>query len=329
MLRIAAITTVYDEREFMPIWHGHYARLIGAENLFIIDDGSTDGSTDGLEPSHVIKRPKAPIDQIVRAAMIGYMTEALLAYYDVVIYVDVDELLVVDPLIRLPFADYLAKIPGKHFNAVGFNILHRAEHEPDYEPSVPVLEVRQWLEFEFGYCKQLVHKAPAKYGAGFHRTNKPLNFAPGLYLLHLRAFDTRVALRRIEHRRRLAWSDRSLRLGHGSQNRQTPEQYMAEVNPYRPEDYEAAPRMALFNDFVVAKLKALEGLEKYQDFEQAGLTRGLVERPDRFRGVIHPVLERVAATNATGRIVGRDQAEDMFNVALAAAHELALEVDLE
>lgn len=327
MLKIAAITTVYDEREFLPIWRSHYGRMIGLENLIIIDDGSTDGSTQGLEPSHVIRRPKAPIDQIVRAVMVAQLTASLLEHYDVVIYVDVDELLVVDPLMKLDFAAYLERVPGAHLNAFGFNVLHRPGHEPDYDPGMPVLENRQWLEFEFGYCKQLVHRSAVKYSAGFHRTNKPLNFAPGLYLFHLRAFDARIALRRIEHRRLLQWSERSLRRGHGVQNRKPAEAYMAEVNPYRPDDYLAAPKAAMFNDFVLTRLKWIEGLPGWRDVAKSGLTRALVERPDRFRPAIAPVTAPIDSMSHASPRLAHEHVEHLYETALAAAIQFAEDND--
>lgn len=203
MLKIAVVTMVYDEREFLPLWRSHYGRLVGLENLFIVDDGSTDGSTDGLEPSHVIRRPKSPIDQIVRAAMISNFTGSLLAHYDVVIFSDVDELLVVDPAINLSFAQYLARVPGQHLNAIGLNVVHQIEQEPDYAPHLHLLEHCRWVQFDFADCKQLIHRSPVSFHPGFHGTNWPLNFAPGLYLFHLRAVDKNIGLRRIEHRRHL------------------------------------------------------------------------------------------------------------------------------
>jgi len=38
------MTMVFNERIFLPIWLAHYGVQFGYENLFIIDDGSNDGS---------------------------------------------------------------------------------------------------------------------------------------------------------------------------------------------------------------------------------------------------------------------------------------------
>lgn len=330
MLSIAVVTMVYDEREFLPLWRSHYGRLAGLENLFIIDDGSTDGSTNDLEPSHVIRRPKSAIDQIVRSAMITNFTTSLFAYYDVVIFTDIDELLVVDPLVNVSFQQYLSRVPGKHLNAIGLNVLHRADREPDYTPNMRVLEHRHWLQFDFAYCKQLIHRSPVSYRAGFHLTNRPFNFAPGLYLFHLRAFDKRTALRRIEHRRHLEWAERSLKLGHGYQNRMDPERYIAEMYPYFAADYDTAPRAAQFNDVVISKLKGFERITSHQDLaylERLGLGTTLFERPDRFRGAIRAASEPITGDGPFKPRLSPEQVDDLYEAALAKGRRSAEEVD--
>lgn len=321
---------VYDEREFLPLWHSHYGRLAGFENLFIIDDGSTDGSTSGLDPSHVIRRPKAVVDQIVRAALITHFTAMLFAHYDVVIFTDVDEFLVVDPLVTLSFSEYLTRAPGKHLNAIGLNVLHRADQEPDYAPDMAVLDHRRWLQFDFAYCKQLIHRTPVSFTPGFHLTNRPFNFAPGLYLFHLRAFDRRTALRRIEHRRHLEWAERSLKRGHGIQNRMDPSRYITEVNPYTAADYDAAPRAARFNDIVISKLKGLESLTSRDNLaylEHFGLGTTLFERPDRFRGAIRAASEAVSAAVTAKPRLSSGQVEELYESALLKANQFAEELD--
>lgn len=39
-LRIAVITECYQEQTMLPLWIKHYSRLVGQENLFILDHGS-------------------------------------------------------------------------------------------------------------------------------------------------------------------------------------------------------------------------------------------------------------------------------------------------
>ena len=54
--RLAAITMVRDERVMLPRWVAHYGSECGTDHLYVIDDSSTDGSTDDL-PCSVIRIP--------------------------------------------------------------------------------------------------------------------------------------------------------------------------------------------------------------------------------------------------------------------------------
>ena len=63
MANIAAVTMVYNEPEYLPIWCRHYAKAVGPENCFIIDHGSDDGSTSSLPNFNVIRKsPRSPKD---------------------------------------------------------------------------------------------------------------------------------------------------------------------------------------------------------------------------------------------------------------------------
>ena len=45
---MAAITMARDEGPMLRRWVDHYGRELGADNLVVIDDNTSDGSTDGL-----------------------------------------------------------------------------------------------------------------------------------------------------------------------------------------------------------------------------------------------------------------------------------------
>ena len=62
-MKIAVVTMVFNEREFLPIWLRHYGPQVGYENLFVIDDGSTDGSTNNECIINLIKKPHGVFDE--------------------------------------------------------------------------------------------------------------------------------------------------------------------------------------------------------------------------------------------------------------------------
>ena len=44
--RRAVVTIVHNEPVFLPIWLGYYSRFFAAEDIYVLDNESTDGSTD-------------------------------------------------------------------------------------------------------------------------------------------------------------------------------------------------------------------------------------------------------------------------------------------
>lgn len=325
--KIAVITTVYNEDVFLPIWLRHYGGLLGYQNLYVIDDGSTDGSTSNIGPVNVVHRPKAAIDQYIRAATVSELLNELLAHYEIVIFTDVDELLVLDPLLKRDLGDHLLQVPAKHMNAFGLNVLHDPLSEPAYDPNHPILKQRRWLQYERGYCKQLVHKDPAYFFPGFHRTTSPTNMIPGLYLFHLRACDYNTSHKRITRRNNLDWSDRSLSANHGVQNRLSADVYLEAYHGITLQRTLSDARPAAeFNAFVVEKLHSLK-LPNTDDPRHVVKRGDAVGRPDRF-------AESIAAANAplnateqarqeTYGPISADEFEGLYEAALTTGKERA------
>ena len=48
---LAAVTMVYNEPEFIPLWIKYYGEQVGKENCYIVDNGSDDGSLDSYRMS--------------------------------------------------------------------------------------------------------------------------------------------------------------------------------------------------------------------------------------------------------------------------------------
>jgi hypothetical protein len=93
---VAVFTMVYNEPRNLPLWTRYYGEQFGHENCWVLDHGSTDGSTDSL-PCHRARLPRDPMDSLRRAQRCSAFQHFLLRVYDTVIYVDSDEFLVPDP----------------------------------------------------------------------------------------------------------------------------------------------------------------------------------------------------------------------------------------
>jgi hypothetical protein len=229
-MKIAAITMVFNEAVFLPIWLQHYGTAVGAENLFVIDDGSTDLSTSQAEPYHCLTKRRAAFDEEDRAALVGSFHRELLRHYDVVIYADVDELIVVDPKLGLTLRDYLSAADFDYRNTVGFHIVHHVGREAPISFDQPLFRQRKYAKFDLGYCKPLIAKVPMEWGPGFHWLPQlPPQYDTNLLLFHLRAMDLAIAQARLKSLQQVAWSSNALAQGHSFQFRLSEADYVGRL----------------------------------------------------------------------------------------------------
>ncbi len=293
----AAFTMVRDEATFLPIWLRHYGDALGRAHLFVIDDNSSDGSTDGLGEVNLIRLDPAPFDEERRAQTVSFMLEELLRFYDVVIFSDVDELLIVDPLLKLGLRNYLERHAGTHTNAIGLNLIHNRFEEPDYTPALGVLTQRRFASFDPAYCKQLIHREPVIWMPGFHLTSKPVSTGVGLYLFHLRALDHETSRRRVRRLSDRQWADASIRKQLSNHLRMDEADYLAQFYPQDPDLFRAALPERDFNGHI-AKVAALRadgaGMETP---ELRALATPMLNVPARFLSAVAPVAAQDAAPN--------------------------------
>jgi hypothetical protein len=129
-----------------------------------------------------------------------------LEWYDAIIHVDVDELLVAEPDSFSSLRDYVEKFDAGVVNAVGFDVHHLPLDEPKLNLALPVLKQRKWARFSSSMCKPVLTSKPIVWTPGFHSADAPISFR-NLYLFHLRYFDLEVGLSRLRRTRGMAWAD--------------------------------------------------------------------------------------------------------------------------
>lgn len=186
--RVAAVTMVRDEQVMLPRWIAHYGREVGVENLFVIDDHSTDGSTDAL-PCSVIRIPSWGDKHFenTRMRLVSNIAAGLLEAYDAVLFADADEFLVADPQRHESLVGLLAERPRSDvLGAQGLNVIHDASREPTLDPAQPVLGQRRWAKFVPLMCKPALKRISAPWVAGSHGLTVPWEIEPDLYLFHLK-----------------------------------------------------------------------------------------------------------------------------------------------
>jgi hypothetical protein len=208
---VLVMTMARDEADMLPRWIRHYAGQVGMEHLLILDDNSTDGSTDDLECT-VHRLPPLRFSggrfEPIRMQLLSGLAQGFLATYDVVVFVDVDEFLVADPARHRNLRSFLATREDREVIApVGLNIVHLPQVEGPLRPDEPVLGQRRFAQFTPLMCKPSLKRIPAGWRWASHGIEAPFEVDPELFMVHLK-FADRDALRRVAaHRKAMVDAD--------------------------------------------------------------------------------------------------------------------------
>ena len=215
-MKIAALTMVYNEPVFLPLWRRYYGREVGNDNLFIIDHGSTDGSTDDARIVNKIVLPRTSLDEDQRAAWVSNIQSDLLHSYDAVVFSDVDEFVVPDPKHYSGLIGFVQNMRGPFANCIGLDPLHIPDTEGEIDIGLPILAQRRYVRFSSWACKPLVSTIPLRWSPGFHRCDRFPSVDRNLFLFHLKRMDYSIAIDRHEAQRTIELSERALAKGHAS-----------------------------------------------------------------------------------------------------------------
>jgi hypothetical protein len=229
-MKIAAFTMVYNEPLFLRLWAAHYGREVGAENLFCLDHGSTDGSADGVV-ANTIRLPRGEFEEVARARCVSHYQASLLAYYDAVIFSDADEFLVADPARHAGLADLIARSRHPTLRAMGCDVVQVAGAEAALDPAQPILAQRGFAKFSPRYCKPLVSRVPVVWRPGFHHCPQPAELDPDLYLFHLKFVDAALFEETQAKRLSVTWSAEAIASQHGGHWRMEAKRLAAQAFP--------------------------------------------------------------------------------------------------
>ena len=293
---------VYNERQFLPIWLHHYGSAIGYENLYIIDDGSTDGSTSDIRKNLINKR-RVALDEEDRAALISYFHEELLDYYDIVIYTDCDEIIAIDPALNVNLKKYLCSHDYEVKRVFAFEVLHRVSAEPQLNFDQPLFKQRSFVRFQPWYCKTSISKSPIRWQSGFHRSNKQSCIDANLLMFHLRSVDYNFSINRIAFLNDIEFSSNSLHNNHNFQFRMSAPEYMKHLYSTSEEEFDNA----YTGELADACLKE----------DEIGMT-DVICIPSRFHSSIElgKFSKEVELMNVGRRTISSSRLEKMFSKAM-------------
>ncbi len=210
MKRIAALTMVRNDDFYLRKWVEYYGSQLGMENLYIFFDGTDQTVADFCKGTHTQLHEK--IGNHVVAAEKGRLkflsdkaAELLRTGYDLVIGVDADEFVVVDPALGQSLVEYLsARNIRTSLSALGLDFGQKLPEESDITTDAPFLNQRHYARIGTRYTKPSIVSRPCVWGSGFHRI-RGHNFHIGkdLYLLHFGYFDLARLRERFSDRDRL------------------------------------------------------------------------------------------------------------------------------
>lgn len=210
--KIAAITMARNDDFFLSRWIKYYGKELGEENLYIYLDGKDQPIPPNPGKANVIHEERVA-EHVVAAEKrrLGFLSDVAArlmseSAYDIVIGVDADEFLVLDPKVEKPLAQYLSELDIKSsVSGLGVDVGQHLDLEPTLDKSLPFLEQREYAMLSSRYTKPSVISKPVRWGSGFHRIrNHNFHIDPNLYLFHFGSVDYQMILDRFKDKDRMA-----------------------------------------------------------------------------------------------------------------------------
>jgi hypothetical protein len=209
---------VKDEAVLLPIWWHYYSQFFPPEDMYILDHGTTDGSTSG--PGFVrIPVAHPVVDWGWHRDMIQHHQHLLMQRYDMVLCTDVDEIVAPDAAIGT-LGDYMDQFVNDFVTCTGYEVIHLKEEEEKLDLSRRIFDQRSYWFYNPVYSKPLLARVPMHWHGGMHRRVDGLTADdPRLYLIHLHRVDYDMCLLRHQQRMSHAWNQRDVDEHWGYQNR--------------------------------------------------------------------------------------------------------------
>lgn len=188
---IAAITMARDEGDMIRHWARHYAAEFGPEHVYVIDDHSSDGSTDDL-PATVLRLPylRKHGFEPSRMGILSNFANSLLFAYDGVLASDADEFVVADPKRWQSIRHLAAAHPERQAMGVtAFNVIHDLSREATLSFDRPLLQQRAFAKFTPLMCKPSLKFVRADWSHASHAVGCEFEIETDLVMFHMKFAD--------------------------------------------------------------------------------------------------------------------------------------------
>jgi hypothetical protein len=209
--QLAVFTQTFNEGDMLLYWEAYYAKMVGHENLYVLNNGSTDGSCERLHPkTNVINMPVAPVDHERFAQLQGHFQRFLLMRYEWVIKVDTDEFLVCDG----DMVETLKAQPGGTYHPEhAVEVLHDWKTEPPFDFAKPVFAQRTHvIRGTKLLLRPIISSIATTWSAGNHTNAEQSTPLRNSYVLHLKYFDINYLYRKNDKWSRMAQTETEARV---------------------------------------------------------------------------------------------------------------------
>lgn len=208
--KVAVITMARNDDFFLTRWINYYGKELGEENLYIYLDGEDQPVPKNAGKVNVFHE-KRVVEHVVSAdkRRIGFLSKvakSLLQEYDLIIGVDADEFLVVDPKYGKRLVEYLSEIEIKSsVSGLGMDVGQHMGKEKTLKSEVPFLSQREYALISTRYTKTSVISKEVNWGSGFHRIRgENFHIDSNLYLFHFGSVDYKMMKDRFLDQDRMA-----------------------------------------------------------------------------------------------------------------------------
>ncbi len=199
-----------NDEFFLNRWIKYYGKELGEENLYIYLDGEDQPVPKNAGHANIIHE-KRIAEHVVKAEKrrLGFLSKVakkLLESYDIIIGVDADEFLIVDPKVEKNLSEYLSEIDtNPSVSGLGMDVGQDLNRENTLDKDLPFLAQREFALLSSRYTKPSIISQPVNWGSGFHRI-KGHNFRidPNLYLFHFGSVDYKMIQDRFLDKDRMA-----------------------------------------------------------------------------------------------------------------------------
>ncbi|WP_406646107.1 glycosyltransferase family 2 protein [Aliisedimentitalea scapharcae] len=192
-MKLCAVTMVYRDYWALSQWYAHYARALGAENLYIVCHGPDPKVAAACPKANVFSVPREDMQHFdsLRSEMLNNLQNGLAQVYDWVIRTDADELICLDPQLFTGFEDLFSQNSGDALFALGLEVFESPTDSP-IPDGTSALNHRRSAVFSGHYSKAwAVRKRIGLKRHGIKIRSKlvesyPFVMPPGVYLAHLK-----------------------------------------------------------------------------------------------------------------------------------------------